>query len=431
MAVIGAVVGIGAVAAAITYWYCTHQRQPYQGLKSEECMQQLVHVNENLPKAAMHEISKPTDDTYQPPKLNDTDSTTTQRRMLPSEHKKATGRVAQHKRTLPKLKEVSSIVQHNHQPSDIVLAESATTVLSEVSSAVPTTGMGAKLNDAIPETAASGDANYTRSATAAAFATAGVPMSDEDFSYWWEDLACGLTIAAARVHRKITQLRERQEFKMRHDAALALQMYGLEPEDVALNIPVPVQERTLQTSNFLVICKCDCRSEALPIYVKRFCILYSLLLLRLASMHVQVTSVCRFTLNSSYLCMLFYPQFIDNKLNERLDKLGKFPCMYVITAAQELVRTHSNKGSGIRNHWLSEFQVLLEEVLVNPDFENDVGSTGSFCSHGTCRALGRANRHLFLPFDAQLSFYGPARDFYLAATTAAPAARSVLSCATF
>ena len=78
------------------------------------------------------------------------------------------------------------------------------------------------------------------------------------------------------------------------------------------------------------------------------------------------------------------PLHIDNKLNERLDKLGKFPCMYIITAAQELVRTHSDntKGSDIRNTWLAEFQTMLEEVLVNPDFENDVGSTGAYVRMG-------------------------------------------------
>ena len=272
LSVVGAVVGFGAAAGAIAYWYSTRKRKSGEGSPDEDLMQQLVLVKNDSSNPAVDGMEE-RNDTYKAPETNRVSSGATPRKLL-TDAKKAIPMGTKRKSQHPKLKEVSSSTA-----PDPTVATSASKKKRTI---------GSKPSDVIAKTA-SGDADYTSSTAAAAFAAAGVQMSHEDFSYWWDDVACGHTIAAARVQRKIAQLRQRQESKMRQDAALALQMYGLNPEDVDLNIPVPIPERTLDTSNFLAVCKCD----------------YSLA--PFTSMHV-----------ASYLS----PLHIDNKLNERLDKLG-------------------------------------------------------------------------------------------------------------
>ena len=66
-----------------------------------------------------------------------------------------------------------------------------------------------------------------------------------------------------------------------------------------------------------------------------------------------------------------------NMFNDRLAEIGKFPCMYALTAAKELVRWHMRQYAGSETS-LSKFQQMFEQVVTVPDFERDVAATAEY-----------------------------------------------------
>ena len=140
---------------------------------------------------------------------------------------------------------------------------------------------------------------------------AGVEMSMAEFFAWWRDVAGenAQAVDLGQVRLKINKLRRQSLWQLEDNAKETLRLncsyYGINKSAQSLRAPLPLHERTFESSNF-----------------------------------VKVYAA----------------------LQQRITDLGHMPTLYVLNAVRELVErflTHQE----MKNQWAKKFKQVLEQVL--------------------------------------------------------------------